>query len=89
MPDCARYGGPQALAPPVRTLNEIGEIGPVLRTVGAESVGVPKRRTFGAGLVRSRLFQRHPDLWLLGASHAVLAALAYPLVLADAPWSRM
>ena len=45
--------------------------------------------TFAAGVVWSLLFRRAPNLWLLAASHAVLAALAYPVVLADAPLSRM
>jgi membrane protease YdiL (CAAX protease family) len=44
--------------------------------------------TFTAGVVWSLLFRRWPNLWLLAASHTVLAALAYPLVLADAPLSR-
>ncbi len=44
--------------------------------------------TFCAGLAWSLLYQRWPNLWLLAASHSVLAALAYPAVLADAPLSR-
>lgn len=45
--------------------------------------------TFVAGVVWSVLFVRHPNLWLLAASHTVLAALAYPLVVGDAPLSRL
>ncbi len=45
--------------------------------------------TFVAGLMWSWLFQRYPNVWMLGVSHGVLAALAYPLVLADDPLSRM
>ena len=45
--------------------------------------------TFAAGLVWSVLYRRWPNLWLLAASHSILAALAYPLVLADAPLSRL
>ena len=35
--------------------------------------------TFIAGLAWSFLFQRYPNVWVLGLSHGVLAALAYPL----------
>ncbi len=45
--------------------------------------------TFSAGVLWSVLYRRWPNLWLLAASHTVLAALAYPLVLADAPLSRL
>ena len=45
--------------------------------------------TFGAGIMWSLLFRRWPNLWLLAGSHSVLAALAYPLVLHDAPLSRL
>ena len=45
--------------------------------------------TFVAGVSWSMLYRRYPNLWLLGASHTVLAALAYPLVLGDAPLSRL
>jgi len=45
--------------------------------------------TFAAGLAWSVLYRRSPNLWLLAASHTVLAALAYPLVLGDAPLSRI
>ena len=45
--------------------------------------------TFVAGLGWSLLYRRWPNLWLLAASHTLLAALAYPLVLADAPLSRV
>ena len=44
--------------------------------------------TFIAGVGWSLLYRRWPNLWLLAGSHTVLAALAYPLVLADAPLSR-
>jgi hypothetical protein len=44
--------------------------------------------TFVAGIVWSTLYRRWPNLWLLAGSHSVLAALAYPLVLAYAPLSR-
>lgn len=33
--------------------------------------------------------RRWPNLWLLAGSHTILAALAYPLVLGDAPLSRV
>lgn len=45
--------------------------------------------TFVAGIMWSLLFRRWPNLWLLAGSHSVLAALAYPLVLHDAPLSRV
>lgn len=45
--------------------------------------------TFAAGLVWSLLFRRWPNVIALGISHGVLAALAYPLVLGDAPLSRI
>ena len=45
--------------------------------------------TFVAGLVWALLYRRYPNLWLLAASHSVLAALAYPLVLSYAPLSRL
>jgi membrane protease YdiL (CAAX protease family) len=45
--------------------------------------------TFLGGIVWSVLYRRWPNLWLLAGSHTVLAALAYPLVLADAPLSRL
>lgn len=45
--------------------------------------------TFTAGVAWSVLYRRWPNLWLLAASHSILAALAYPLVLADAPLSRL
>jgi len=41
--------------------------------------------TFPAGLVWSLLYQRRPNLWMLGLSHGILAALAYPLVLGENP----
>ena len=45
--------------------------------------------TFVAGLAWSLLYRRCRNLWLLAASHSVLAALAYPAVLADDPLSRL
>jgi hypothetical protein len=45
--------------------------------------------TFAAGLMWSILYRRWPNLWLLAASHTILAALAYPLVLGDAPLTRV
>jgi hypothetical protein len=45
--------------------------------------------TFAAGLAWSLLFRRWPNTWALGLSHGVLAALAYPLVLGDAPLARV
>ena len=44
--------------------------------------------TFAAGLAWSRLFQIYPNVWVLGLSHGVLAALVYPLVLGDNPLQR-
>jgi membrane protease YdiL (CAAX protease family) len=41
--------------------------------------------TLAAGVGWSWLFSRWPNVWLLGLSHGVLAALAYPLVLAENP----
>ncbi len=45
--------------------------------------------TFVAGVIWSLLYRRWPNLWLLAGSHSVLAALAYPLLLQDAPLSRL
>jgi hypothetical protein len=45
--------------------------------------------TFLAGIMWSLLYRRWPNLWLLAGSHTVLAALAYPLLLQDAPLSRV
>jgi len=45
--------------------------------------------TFLAGIMWSLLYRRWPNLWLLAASHSLLAALVYPLVLGDAPLSRL
>ena len=45
--------------------------------------------TLLAGIMWSLLYRRWPNLWLLAASHTVLAALVYPLVLGDAPLSRL
>lgn len=44
--------------------------------------------TFSAGVLWSLLYRKWPNVWLLAASHTILAALAYPLVLGDAPLSR-
>ena len=66
----------------------------VLITAGAFAsvhVGNPRlfALTFSAGIMWSLLYRRWPNLWLLAGSHSVLAALAYPLVLGDAPLSRL
>ena len=45
--------------------------------------------TFGAGLFWSWLFARTPNVWALGLSHGILAALAYPLVLGNNPLTRL
>jgi membrane protease YdiL (CAAX protease family) len=45
--------------------------------------------TFAAGVLWSLLYRRWPNIWLLGASHSLLAALAYPLILGDKPLSRL
>ena len=45
--------------------------------------------TFLAGLFWSWCFRLYGNVWVLGASHGILAALVYPLVLADNPLSRM
>ena len=45
--------------------------------------------TFVAGLMWSLLYRRWPNLWLLAGSQTILAALAYPLVLGDAPLTRL
>lgn len=45
--------------------------------------------TFVAGLMWSLLYRRWSNLWLLAGSQTILAALAYPLVLGDAPLSRI
>jgi membrane protease YdiL (CAAX protease family) len=45
--------------------------------------------TLLAGIMWSLLYRRWPNLWLLAGSHSILAALAYPLVLGDAPLSRL
>lgn len=45
--------------------------------------------TFVAGLMWSLLYRRWPNLWLLAGSQTLLAALTYPLVLGDAPISRL
>lgn len=45
--------------------------------------------TFLAGILWSLAYRRWPNLYVLAASHAVLAAVVYPLVLADAPLSRL
>jgi hypothetical protein len=45
--------------------------------------------TFTAGVSWSLLYRRWPNIWLLAASHTILAALVYPLVLKDEPLSRI
>lgn len=42
-----------------------------------------------AGLGWSLAYRRWPNVWSIGVSHAVLAALAYPLVLGDDPLARL
>jgi len=44
--------------------------------------------TFVAGIIWSLLYRIWPNIWLLSASHTLLASLAYPLVLGDAPLTR-
>ncbi len=44
--------------------------------------------TVCAGLAWSTLYRFWPNLFLLAASHSILAALAYPALLGDAPLSR-
>lgn len=44
--------------------------------------------TFVAGFFWSWIYARHPNLWPLGISHGILAALTYPLVLGDNPLQR-
>jgi hypothetical protein len=66
----------------------------VLITAGAFAsvhVGNPTllALTFLAAIMWSLFYRRWPNLWLLTGSHSVLAALAYPLVLGDAPLSRL
>jgi membrane protease YdiL (CAAX protease family) len=42
-----------------------------------------------AGLGWSYCYQREPNIWLLGLSHGLLAALAYPLVIGENPLQRL
>jgi membrane protease YdiL (CAAX protease family) len=42
-----------------------------------------------AGLGWSLAFRRWPNVWAVGLSHGVLAALAYPLALGDDPLARL
>jgi len=44
--------------------------------------------TFVAAFFWSWIYARHPNLWPLGISHGILAALTYPLVLGDNPLQR-
>jgi membrane protease YdiL (CAAX protease family) len=67
--------------------------GPVLTTALAFAAvhwgnGLLVGLTLGAGLAWSVLYRYWPNLWLLAIAHSVLAALAYPAVLGDAPLSR-
>ncbi|HAK95225.1 MAG TPA: hypothetical protein DCM87_09535 [Planctomycetes bacterium] len=45
--------------------------------------------TLAAGICWSLLFRCRPNTWALGLSHGALAALAYPLVLGEAPLGRI
>lgn len=45
--------------------------------------------TLAAGAAWSAIYRRHPNTLALGISHGILAALAYPLLLGDAPLARM
>lgn len=45
--------------------------------------------TFVAGLGWSWIYSRHANLWPLGLSHGLLAAIAYPLILGDNPLQRL
>lgn len=45
--------------------------------------------TLVAGVVWSALYERYPNVWLLGLSHGFLAALAYPWLLGSQPLSRI
>jgi membrane protease YdiL (CAAX protease family) len=45
--------------------------------------------TFPAGIAWSWLFQRWPNVWLLGISHGILASLAYPLILGENPLTKL
>ncbi len=45
--------------------------------------------TLISGWVWSWIYQRGANLWVLGLSHGVLAALAYPLLLGDNPLGRL
>ncbi len=45
--------------------------------------------TLAAGLVWSEIFRRWPNVWVLGISHGILAALTYPLLLGDQPLGRV
>jgi hypothetical protein len=44
--------------------------------------------TAAAGAVWCFLYQRWPNVWLLGLSHGILAALVYPMILGDQPLQR-
>lgn len=44
--------------------------------------------TAAAGAVWSWFYQRWPNIWVLGVSHGILAALAYPLLLDENPVER-
>jgi hypothetical protein len=44
--------------------------------------------TAAVGSVWCYLYQRWPSVWLLGLSHGILAALAYPMILGDQPLQR-
>jgi len=44
--------------------------------------------TVVAGTIWCVLYQRWPNVWLLGLSHGFLAALAYPMIVGDQPLQR-
>jgi len=70
---------------------------PVLQVLGSAvafaCVHIENLTLFGltlmAGVMWSLLYRRWPNLWLIAGSHSVLAALVYPLVLGEAPLSRL
>jgi len=45
--------------------------------------------TMVAGLGWSYCYQREPNVWVLGLSHGMLGALAYPLLLGENPLDRL
>lgn len=45
--------------------------------------------TLAAGLAWSWMFSARPNVWVLGLSHGILAALVYPMILGENPLLRM